>query len=219
MKKHGVMVMLVLLFAGLAAAPAGAQGGFQAGRYSVDGARVSALEVDVRDRRIELEPSQDQQLSIDYYESDKEFYRITLDDEGMLCMEGVSDKQIGDYFGLKPDAELRVIRISLPDRLLTSLKLSTTNEDICLAPLAVGESALLSNGGNITFERLDVTKALTAQSKNGDIQGSLCGRFEDFSIACRVKKGTANLPEHSQYGVIALDLNANNGDIGISFVE
>lgn len=69
---------------------------------------------------------------------------------------------------MKPSAEDRKISLQIPDAFLDALTLSTTNEDITLSALSVNKSiSISSNGGNITFENLDVGNALTLSAKTG----------------------------------------------------
>ena len=118
--------------------------------------------------------SEDEQVHIQYYENSKEYYDISVSDENVLTMTSASDKEWTDYIGVKPSAENRKISLQIPDALLDTLTLSTTNEDISLPALAVtGSINISSNGGNITFGNLDVGNALYLTVKNGDISGTI----------------------------------------------
>lgn len=54
--------------------------------------------------------------------------------------------------------------------------------------------SLTSNGGNITFDKLNAGNATILDAKNGNITGSISGRYEDYAITCEIKKGESNLP-------------------------
>ena len=73
---------------------------------------------------------------------------------------------------------------------MENLTLSTTNENITLSTLAVtGSINISSNGGNIAFGNLDVGNALYLTVKNGDIEGTVIGSYDDFAIQSEIKKG------------------------------
>lgn len=192
---------------------------FAAGSRAFDGAEVSSVRIDVRDREIVVSRSEDEQVRIDYFESDKEYYNISLSEDGALEMIAVSDKAWTDYFGLKPAKELRVIHLWLPDALLEALEISTTNADISVSEIGtVGAISLTSNGGDIRFSELSVAESLELSAKNADIEGTILGGYDDFSMACRVKKGECNLPEAKEDGEKRLSVSVNNGDAEIRFV-
>lgn len=192
---------------------------FEEGSYSSAGEEVRAVTVNVSDREVLIGASADGQVRIEYSESEKEYYDISLSEEGELTMTLVLDKQWTDFIGTKPAIEDRTIRLYLPDGLLSSLQVTTTNEEIVLSPLSVaGSVALDSNGGDVRFERVLVGTEASFTAKNGNIVGSLVGGWDDFSISCTVKKGESNLPESKPGGEKSLAVDCNNGDVAIEFV-
>ena len=188
--------------------------------YTADGTQIKGVRVDVRDRQIEVSLSKDNQIHMDYFENNKEYYDISVSDENVLTMTAVSNKEWTDYIGSKPSAENRKIFLQIPNALLETLILSTTNEKISLSPLAVKESISVSdNGGNITFDKLDAGNTLTLTAKNGNISGTVIGSYEDYAILSEIKKGESNLPSNKDNGTKTLNVSNNNGDIAIEFVR
>lgn len=180
--------------------------------------RVSGINLDVRDREIEVALSGDKQVHIQYSENSKEYYDISVSEGNVLTMVSASDKEWTDYIGEKPSAEDRKIILQVPATFLDTVTLSTTNEDISLPALAVTKNISISaNGGNITFESLDVGKALTLTAKNGDISGAIAGSYDDFAIHSEIKKGESNLPGNKDSGNKTLEVSGNNGDVNIEF--
>ena len=103
---------------------------------------------------------------------------------------------------------------------MTTLKISTTNENITLPALAVnGTVSLSSQGGNIVFDRLDVGNTISLSAKNGDITGLIVGSYDDYAISCDSKKGESNLPSSKKGGKKSLTVSNNNGDINIEFIN
>lgn len=181
--------------------------------------QVNGVDLDVRDREIEVVLSEDEQVHIQYSENSKEYYEISVSDGNVLTMVNASNKEWTDYIGGKPSAEDRKIVLQVPTALLDSIALSTTNEDISLPALTVtGSIDISANGGNITFESLDLGNTLALTVKNGDISGTVTGSYDDFAIQSEIKKGDSNLPGNKDSGNKTLQVSSNNGDVNIEFV-
>ena len=182
--------------------------------------QVNGINLDVRDREIEVVLSKDEQVHIQYSENSKEYYDISVSDGNVLTMVNANNKEWTDYIGGKPSAEDRKIVLQVPTALLDTVILSTTNEDVFLPVLAVtGSIDVSTNGGNITFENLDVGNTLTLTVKNGDISGTVAGSYDDFAIQSEIKKGDSNLPNNKESGKKMLNVTSNNGDINIEFLN
>lgn len=218
MKKIISLVLCLALGAFVLSGCSGGDEPFEEKNYTPD-AQVSEINIDVEDREIEVSLSADGQIHIQYYENSKEYYDISVSGS-TLTMTAASDKAWTDYIGVKPSAENRKISLQVPDALLENLTLSTTNEDISLPALAVtGSISISSNGGDITFGRLDVGSALNLTVKNGNISGTVLGSYDDFAIQSDVKKGDSSLPESKDGGSKTLNVSANNGDVDIELVS
>lgn len=178
--------------------------------YKVEGEEVQNINIDVRDSEIEVGVSEDNQIHINYLESDKEFYDISIAKDKTLNMIFNSNKEWKDFIGNSTD---RKIVLLLPDTMMVDLKLATTNEDIKLVNLKTMNNVYLrTNNGDIKFKNLDVEKNISLTAKNGNIKGSIVGGYDDFSIACKVKKGECNLPAEKKNGHKKLAVDINNGD-------
>ncbi len=187
--------------------------------YTVDGKQVTGICIDVRDRKIEVSLSADDQIHMEYFENNKEYYDISVSDDKVLAMNAKNNKDWTDYIGGKISADFRIISLQIPETLLSVLNLSTTNGDILLPPITVADEVVLSsNSGNIIFDKLAAGRTISVSNKNGDISGSIAGSYEDFNISCDIKKGRSNLPDRKNSGEKTLDILNNNGDIGIKFI-
>lgn len=82
-----------------------------------------------------------------------------------------------------------------------------------------GGISISSNNGSITFGNLDVKNSLSLTVKNGDIEGTVIGSYDDFSIQSDIKKGESNLPDTKSGGDKMLNVSGNNGDVSIEFVK
>lgn len=195
-------------------------GNFTALAYSSGDSKIEAVSIDVIDREIAVSGSEDNQIYIDYFESEKEYYEISVSKDNILKMEFSQNKELTDFIGVKTPEQYRKINLKIPYALLSSLTITTTNAAIKLSPIIVsGNVSLSSNGGNIEFEKIDIEKELTLSAKNGNIKGTIIGSYDAFSIECTVKKGECNLPLSKTDGDKSLKVNCNNGDVKIDFIK
>ena len=96
--------------------------------------------------------SEDNQIHLVYFENSKETYDITVSDENTLTVTSAGNKDWTDYVGTKPSAENRKISLQIPNALINTLTLSTTNEDISLPSLTVtGGISISSNENNSIY--------------------------------------------------------------------
>lgn len=104
--------------------------------------------------------------------------------------------------------------------MISALTLSTTNGDLRLPAIHMKDRISLTvNGGNIKFEGPDAGQEISLNAKNGDISGTILGRYEEYAIECNIKKGESNLPKQKEEGNKSLHVKNNNGDIAIEFKE
>ena len=162
-----------------------AQKEFTAGR------RSQKLNIDVRDRQIDVSLSEDGQIHISYFENSKETYDISVSDDHVLTMTAAGGKDWTDFIGGKPSAENRKISLQIPDASLDTLTLSTTNEEI----FGTGCDGKRSKFPTTEQKLNDVGNALQLTAKNGDISGTVAGSYDDFSIQSKIKKGDSSLPD------------------------
>lgn len=187
--------------------------------YTIDGAGIDGITIDVRDRQIDVLPSEDGLIHIAYFESELESYDIAVEEGRELHMVGTQHKEWTDYIGSKPAAAYRTVALQIPSARVGALTLSTTNASITLVPLMARQGvSLASSGGSIAFEGLEVGEFLDLTVKNGSIAGTVVGGYDNFSIQTNVKKGTCNLPSHKDGGEKTLHVDCNNGDVEIALV-
>ena len=79
---------------------------FEEKSYTPD-TQINEINLDVRDREIEVSLSEDEQIHIQYFENSKEHYDISVSDGNVLTMVSVGNKEWMDYIGGKPSAEDR----------------------------------------------------------------------------------------------------------------
>lgn len=218
------MKKTAILFAAVSFGLAGSLSGcasdedFTAQQYAAEGEVVS-LSVDVSDRAVKLMPSEDGKLRIDYYQSEKTSYDISLSEEGVLSVILDLDQSWTDFVGVQPAAEYRTICVYLPQS-LTDVSVSTTNEAISATGTIAAQNVSMSvNGGDLTFGKIAAEKSVTLNAKNGNITGTILGSWDDYAIACNVKKGESSLPENKTGGSKTLSVDCNNGDVEVEIAN
>ena len=191
---------------------------FHAKTYASGSASISSIQIDVRDRKIAVELSPDDQIHIDYAESDQESYDLRVQENHTLVMASRYAKDWKGYIGRKPSLEDRTIHLQIPETTLANLSITTTNESLHLPDLHVADRLSVDiNNGDIVFERLSVGNSLTLNAKNGRIDGTVVGGYDDFDITSNAHTGTSNLPARKEGGGKTLAVTTNNGDIQIDF--
>lgn len=220
MKKIISLMLCLVIGVAVMTGCSGSDEPFVQDSYTAEVAGITKVYIDVRDREIEVSLSADNQIHIDYYESSKEYYDISVSGDNVLTMTTASNKEWTDYIGGKTATGYRKISLQIPESLLTVLKLSTTNEDILLPALTILEDVeLTSTGGDIIFDKLNVGNTILISAKNGDISGAIVGSYDEYAVFCDIKKGESNLPTEKNGGKKTLTVSNNNGDIDIEFVN
>ncbi len=213
MKKIVLMAMFAIV--GMMFAFCSTGGAYFARTYTEEIDGIQSIQVDVRDRKIVVAPSNDHAVHISCFESEKEHYSLT-NDGNVLKLEYVQNKSWFDFIGTKPKDEMRVIMISLPADRLDDLSLSTTNEDIILNNITVLKNLYVSNtNGNIALDNIDAGASIALVNKNGEIYGSIVGGYDDYSISVSIKKGDSNLASKDG-GTKSLVVSNNNGNIDLT---
>ncbi len=190
---------------------------FEQKEYVCDASEVANIILDLSSREVQVAPSPDGNIRIEYFESERQYYRIDTTAD-TLTMALVLDKDVSDFFGKEPDLRYRTISVLLPQGALASLRIATSGENVSAAGVAADDISIQNNGGDIVLEQIDVGKTLDLSAKNGNISGSVLGGWDDFSISCTVKKGDCNLADKSG-GTKRLTIDCNNGDVDIDLIK
>lgn len=189
-------------------------GTFSAGSAQFSAEEVRSLSVDVSDREVEIVPSSGESVVVEYFASEREYYDVTLSEDGELKVALVTEREWTQIIASKPQEQYRTLKIYLPAA-LEGVAVSTTNEDIIFGEVTADTIDLYSNGGSVRVSGACAGE-ISLAAKNGDIVGYVAGSYADYSISVTIKKGESNLAANSG-GERLLNLNCNNGDIDIKF--
>ena len=131
-----ISIALLLVFAALltTGCVGRADDPYVAGSYSTG--QAQEIIMDVRDRRIEVLPSEDDQIHLDYFQNETERYAIELAD-GILTVNYAPIQRVARTISaLNLNAAMRVITLRLPHS-LRALTISTTNADVCFGRVSI----------------------------------------------------------------------------------
>lgn len=85
MKKIISLVLCLLLGSSILSGCSNSSETFEQKGYTSD-TQINGINLDVKDRKIEVSVSEDEQIHIQYSENSKEYYDISVSDENVLTM-------------------------------------------------------------------------------------------------------------------------------------
>lgn len=174
MKKIVCVVLAVLFVFAFVGCSNG--GTFSEKNYLSENGQIRSIIIDVADRELNIGLSSDGQISVNYFDSEKQYLEISVSESNELVIRLAYDRSWTDFIGVKPDRKYRGITVLVPENLLASLNASTTNGDIKVSCLDVSEEInLCSNGGDVICERVGAVGKISLKAKNGDIRGTVAG--------------------------------------------
>ena len=88
-----------------------------------------------------------------------------------------------------------------------------------MGTIAAQNVSLTVNGGDLSFGKIAAGSSVTLNAKNGNITGTSLGSWDDYAIACNVKKGECSLPENKTGGSKTLSVDCNNGDVAVEIAN
>lgn len=186
---------------------------YEAASRDFSAEEVKSITVDVTDRAVELSVSESGSIEIEYYKNSKEDYTFELE-EGVLVIRSVFDKDWTDFIGVNGGRDKQVIRIAVPDGALQDISVTAKNRDVRVGPLSVtGSCTFENNNGDVLFESLDVGVSLTVSTKKGDVEGTVVGSYDEFSIEASAEHD-CNL-QNKEGGPKSLKLAANSGSVRV----
>ena len=93
--------------------------------------------------------------------------------------------------------------------------LETSNGRVILKNVKSESINAETNNGRINISGISA-ESIVLKSSNGDIEGTVSGRYEDYRISTHTSNGTRK-PENKDSGKYTLDARTSNGDIELSF--
>ncbi len=107
-------------------------------------------------------------------------------------------------------------QISIEDAALSGrCDLETSNGRVILKNVKCESINAETNNGRINVSGIGAA-SIVLKSSNGDIEGTVSGRYEDYRISTHTSNGSRK-PENKDSGKYSLDVRTSNGDIHLSF--
>ena len=164
--------------------------------YKIKSEEVENLSINLTDRHLEINESKDQNIYFSYFDSNKEKLEFFKNEESDLFEVSLSqNKKWSDFLGVKSSIDYRKVIISIPNKSLYDLSISTTNENVKMNQMSfLDELSIVTNNGDIELSNVNCKKTIILDSKNGSISVSIKGSYDDYKINCSIKKGNSSLP-------------------------
>ena len=177
---------------------------------------VLEINIDLNDKLVNVNVTDNTTVSITYYTSEKSGYDISLNN-GILNIVDTYNKEFGDFIGVQANINYRTLNVNVPSTLLNNLSVKTTNENINITNINSTNISLDCNNGDIVVPNINIIKEISLNIKNGNINGDIYGDYADFIVRCDIKKGNTNLI-NTMTGTKILNVSSNNGDVNINFI-
>ncbi len=139
--KKSILTMCLFIFGGLFLTGCGADSSsakeeFKKNNYVVEASKVDGINMNIDRSDIEIKTSSGDQILVDYYESEKQTYDITLDGT-TLNINTKLNKDSSDYVRIEDSPESKIVTLTLPDSVINLLNVELSNGDLSLTPMNV----------------------------------------------------------------------------------
>lgn len=173
---------------------------------SIDG--ISEINVNTSFSKITLSPTDNEEISFSYYQSNKEYYDFNVS-SSRLSMKSVNNKRWYDYISVNPfniNFKNREITIEVPRSYSGSLVLNTSYGDISVYGLdGLVFVDLKTSYGDISTSNITTKQRMDIKSSYGDLAIKRCNVGQDITL-------------DTSYGTIDLvSLTASSINAGTSY--
>lgn|GEM_PF-840272 len=188
--------------------------GFEERSYETS-ARLTEIEIDIKNVPVRVEPSSDNSFRLTYFESDRVSYTVNELENGKLRVTSTDKTKWYDhYFNIvNVDFFYNVFTITIPESFEGEVRIKTSNGSINIEGLRLKNLKLTSSNGSITAENLAVAGQIDLSTSNSKI------RVSDVAAGGDIICETSNSPV-SIKGVAAenISVKSSSGAIDISGV-
>lgn len=181
---------------------------FEQKQYVVESDKVKAIKVADVNNTIEATRSADRNITITYYESDKDRYEIGVGADGKLSMHYIDDRKWYEYIGINWGLKDTHVTVALPADYRSDLELTTVNGTVNVEDQMAGTLRAATTNGNIRFNKVDATGEANVSTVNGQV--TLSGLKAD-SLVARCMNGRVQVDGVSVNA--SIDMSTTNGSI------
>lgn len=112
--KKIVCVVLAVLFVFAFVGCSNGRYGFSEKNYLSENGQIRSIIIDVADRELNIGLSSDGQISVNYFDSEKQYLEISVSESNELVIRLAYDRSWTDFIGVKPDRKYRGITVLGP---------------------------------------------------------------------------------------------------------
>ena len=164
--------------------------------YQIAGAALSDITVEDVRHAIRVQPSQDGDVHITYYENEREYYTFG-DSDKAVYMKSVSNWHWYEFWRYGSHKDESVV-IEIPDDFAGGLHISTVNGAITVTDVALGgEMVISTTAGAVEVQRVRAAGDVQASSTHGVV------RLDD--VAAHNEGGSASLQASTTNGEVSFD--------------
>ena len=176
----------------------------------IDAQDIHTIHVDTDNERVIIKPTDDDYVTINYYESNLKTYKLTNKD-GKISLEENNKRIIFNFnFNLWNDAE---IVVEVPKYLILEYKIYTDNSKIEISDLNIGNSLFETSNASVIVSNINSDNKMDIKTSNGkvDISDSNIN-----SIIVKTSNGGINIQDVKTTNI---NLRTSNGRISFDKLE
>lgn len=181
---------------------------FEQKQYVIGSDKVKAIMVADVNNTIEVTRSADRNITITYYESDKDHYEIGVGSDGKLSMRYIDSRRWYEYMGINWGLKDTRVTVALPADYRSDLEITTVNGTVDIEDQMAGTLHAATTNGNIRLNKVDVTGEAGVSTVNGQI--TLSGLRAD-SVVAQCMNGRIQVDGVSVN--TSIDMSTTNGSI------
>lgn len=206
------------------------------GEYIPEG-KVSVVKIQAEDRGVQIVPSMDNQVRIQY-EGQEEDEIIYHEIDGIFYFRQRERRKFS-FLKFEFFKKASIIMLEVPKNTLNQIEVISQNGGIKCRDIAIeGNLSLITSNGGILVEKVDaksikmkttngalkidgvMAKDIELKTTNGSIKGTVIGNNSDYEINSKTSNGSNNLPNGWGMGKVKkLSALTTNGSISVEFVS
>jgi FlaG/FlaF family flagellin (archaellin) len=177
-------------------------------QYFIESDKVKAIKVADVNNTIEVTRSADRNITITYYESDKDRYEIGVGTDGKLSIRYIDDRRWYEHIGINWALKDTRVTVALPADYRSDLELTTVNGTVNVEDQMAGTLRAATTNGNIRVNKVDASGEAHVSTVNGQV--SLSSLKAD-SLEARCSNGRIQVDGVSVN--TSIDMSTTNGSI------
>ena len=220
MKRNLTVLGAIMLVAGIVLGAVGfASVGFDPGKlsgsvafeqkqYVVGSDKVKAIKVADVNNSIEFTRSADRNITITYYESERDRYEVGVGADGRLSMRYYDNRRWYEYIGINWAHQDTHVTVALPADYVSDLEITTVNGTVNVEDQMAGTLRAATTNGNIRLNKVNATGEAYVSTVNGQVSLS---DLAAGSVVARCMNGRVQVDGVSVN--TSIDLSTTNGSI------